>query len=359
MKIKAKRSLSIKKGKKNSKIISITNNYHEKKNNIDKNNNNNKKDDKKLDEEEIKKNLKNIYELIKEKKFEKKPTEIQQDIIDSPLVNENDKEALKIINNITQFKLISPIELLYKYYYEKVNKISNEKDKCSICQFNFYEDEEEVNNNNNNNDTKKENNSINEFGEFDELIKKEINVILLNNCHDHFFHIECLNNLIGNKNNFKCPNCSLIYGILIGEQPPGYMNAHISDNDHCSGYEKEGTIIIEYHFPNGKNYHGTYRVAYLPNNKEGKEILGLLKVSFDRKLTFVIGTSVTTGQKNTTVWNGIHHKTCLDGGSTNFGYPDKTYFNRVKEELASKGVIQDNIDEDVIKIADDLLNGKY
>ena len=46
------------------------------------------------------------------------------------------------------------------------------------------------------------------------------------------------------------------------------------------------------------------------------------------------------------------------GGSTHFGYPDKTYFNRVKEELAAKGVIQDNIDEDVIKIADDLLNGK-
>ena len=49
----------------------------------------------------------------------------------------------------------------------------------------------------------------------------------------------------------------------------------------------------------------------------------------------------------------------LYGGSTHFGYPDKTYFNRIKEELASKGVIQDNIDEDITKIADDLLNNQY
>ena len=164
--------------------------------------------------------------------------------------------------------------------------------------------------------------------------------------------------LIGDKNNFKCPNCSLIYGILIGDQPKGYMSAYISEYTHCDGYEDEGTIIIEYHFPSGKGYSGTSRTAYLPDNKEGKEILGLLKVSFDRKLTFVVGTSVTTGARNTTVWNGIHHKTSLYGGSTNFGYPDKTYFSRVKEELAAKGVIQDNIDEDVSKIADDLLNEK-
>ena len=38
-----------------------------------------------------------------------------------------------------------------------------------------------------------------------------------------------------------------------------------------------------------------------------KEVLALLKIAFDRKLTFIIGTSVTTGKKNTVVWNGIHH----------------------------------------------------
>jgi deltex-like protein len=344
MKIRAKRKLSKKKVKKTEKLISVSSNYHIKK--VD----NTILKDEKLSEKDIKEKLKNIYQLIKKNTYEKKPIELYLNITESPLVNENDKKSLNKISSITQYKLISPIEILYKYNYEKINKISNEKDKCSICQFNFYENEEDIDELKN---SKKKKSS--EIGEFEDLIKKEIDVVLLNNCHDHFFHIECLNNLIGEKNNFKCPNCSIIYGILIGEQPFGYMKAYISDYDHCDGYENEKTIIIDYNFPSGKGYSGTYRTAYLPNNKEGKEILGLLKVCFDRKLTFVVGTSVTTGKRNTTVWNGVHHKTSLYGGPTCFGYPDPTYFNRVKEELAAKGVIQDNIDEDVIKIADDLL----
>lgn len=344
MKVKARRKFLKKKIKKTEKLISVSNNYHIKKvdNTIAK--------DEALSEKDIKEKLENIYQLIQNKTYEKKPIELYLNITESPLVNENDKKSLNKISSITQYKLISPIEILYKYNYEKINKISNEKDKCSICQFNFYEDEEENDELKNSKKKKKS-----ELGKFDDLIKKEIDVVLLNNCHDHFFHIECLNNLIGDKNNFKCPNCSIIYGILIGEQPFGYMKAYISDDYHCNGYEDDETIIIDYSFPSGKGYSGTYRTAYLPNNKEGKEILGLLKVCFDRKLTFVVGTSVTTGVKNTTVWNGVHHKTNLYGGPTCFGYPDPTYFNRVKEELAAKGVIQDNIDEDVIKIADDLL----
>lgn len=39
------------------------------------------------------------------------------------------------------------------------------------------------------------------------------------------------------------------------------------------------------------------------------------------------------------IWNGVHHKTNTSGGSTHYGYPDNTYFGRVKEELASKGVL--------------------
>ena len=346
MKVKAKKNKAQKKLKK-TKIIAVENNYHQKKKIDD-----TIKVDNTMNDEEIKTHLKNIYDCLINKKYEKKPTELYLGLTQSTLVTKEDEETLKQISTITSYKLISPIELLYKHYFEKINKISDEKDKCSICQYNFYEKEEDE-------DTKKnEELSENEIEDFNELIKKEINVILLNNCHDHFFHINCLSMLIGDKNNFKCPNCSLIYGILIGDQPKGYMSAYISEYTHCDGYEDEGTIIIEYHFPSGKGYSGTSRTAYLPDNKEGKEILGLLKVSFDRKLTFVVGTSVTTGARNTTVWNGIHHKTSLYGGSTNFGYPDKTYFSRVKEELAAKGVIQDNIDEDVSKIADDLLNEK-
>lgn len=348
MKLKAKQRNNKNKNSKRNEPLIETNNYHIKK--ADKNNLDENKE--KFDEKKIRKKLNKIYELIKEKKFEKKPNDLFLNITESPLVSENNNKILEKLSAITKYKIISPIEILYKELYEKTNKISNEKDKCSICQFNFYEEEED----------KKSENEENENGdeEFEKLTKKDIDVILLDNCSDHFFHIDCIDMLIANKNNFKCPNCSKIYGVLIGEQPNGFMSAYISQHSHCSGFEKVGSIIINYHFPSGRNYSGTSRTAYLPNNKEGKEVLGLLKVCFDRKLTFIVGTSVTTGQTNTTVWNGIHHKTNLSGGSTYFGYPDKTYFNRVKEEMAAKGVIQENIDEDVNKIADDLLeNGRY
>ena len=344
MKVKAGRKRTNKnKKKKSSDILKLhnkENDYHEKKNNE-----NNLEIKDQLDMQAYKAKLKEIYDLIKEGKYEKKPVDIYINNINNELIDEKEKDILNKISSITKYSLISDIELLYKFNYEKINKTSNELDKCSICQYNFFEDE-----------NKQEKSENDELPDFDELFKKKLNVILLKNCHDHFFHIECLDLLIGDKKSFKCPNCSKIYGILIGDQPPGSMSAHISYNIHCSGFEDCDTIVIKYDFPSGSEYSGTYRTAFLPNNKEGKEILGLLKVCFDRKLTFTVGTSVTTGVTNTTEWNGVHHKTNLYGGSTNFGYPDNTYFNRVKQELAAKGVVQDNIDEDVIKIAEDLLN---
>ena len=350
MKVKAgKKKVYQKKKKKSSSILILenkeTDNYHEKKKE------NNIENDEPLNEETYKEKLKEIYNLIKEEKYEKKPVDIFINNSNIELISKKNKDILNKISNITKYAVISPIELLYKFNYEKINKISNELDKCSICQYNFFEDENEEN-------KKLLKKEKGELLDFDDLFKNELNIILLKNCHDHFFHIECLDLMIGSKKSFKCPNCSNIYGILIGDQPKGTMTAHISNYYHCSGYEDVDTIVIDYNFPSGNGYSGTYRTAFLPYNKEGKEILGLLKVCFDRKLTFTVGTSVTTGRTNTTVWNGVHHKTNLYGGSTNFGYPDKTYFNRVKEELAAKGVIQDNIDEDVIKIAEDLLNNQ-
>ena len=59
-------------------------------------------------------------------------------------------------------------------------------------------------------------------------------------------------------------------------------------------------------------------------------------------MSFTVGTSLTTGKKNTVVWAGIHHKTSLYEGP--FGYPDNTYFSRVQEELKAR-----NIDSDSVK----------
>ena len=67
----------------------------------------------------------------------------------------------------------------------------------------------------------------------------------------------------------------------------------------------------------------------------------MIVVAFRRRLCFLIGTSLTTGKKDTVVWAGIHHKTSPVGGQ--FGYPDPTYLDRVTEELKAR-----NIDEKTV-----------
>ncbi|XP_070541067.1 uncharacterized protein [Ptychodera flava] len=145
-----------------------------------------------------------------------------------------------------------------------------------------------------------------------------------------------------------CPICKQAFGIITGNMPKGEMKSRMSDYTTIPGYYNCGAIIISYKFPPGiqgpehpnpgRSYYGDSRTAYLPNNPEGREVLRLLKIAFERRLTFTIGTSVTTGRTDAVVWNDIHHKTIIDGGAQGYGYPDPTYLSRVKEELAAKGV---------------------
>lgn len=64
----------------------------------------------------------------------------------------------------------------------------------------------------------------------------------------------------------------------------------------------------------GKPYCATSRRAYLPDNKEGREVLQLLRRAFNQKLIFTVGQSCTTGAKGVITWNDIHHKTSTAGG---------------------------------------------
>ena len=74
------------------------------------------------------------------------------------------------------------------------------------------------------------------------------------------------------------------------------------------------------------------------------QVLKLLRKAWERKLTFTIGTSVTTGASNTIVWNEIHHKTESTTNHSGHGYPDPNYLNNVTAELAAQGV-EDSADE--------------
>lgn len=145
-----------------------------------------------------------------------------------------------------------------------------------------------------------------------------------------------------------CPICGTLYGKIVGNMPRGTMTHHTDPYSQLPGYEGHGTIMIEYNFPNGiqteehphpgRQYYGTHRVAFLPNNAEGQKVLRLLKQAFESRVTFTVGRSATTGLDDQVIWNDVHHKTRVCGGPTSFGYPDPTYLNRVQEELASKGV---------------------
>ncbi|XP_030276935.1 E3 ubiquitin-protein ligase DTX3L-like isoform X2 [Sparus aurata] len=144
-----------------------------------------------------------------------------------------------------------------------------------------------------------------------------------------------------------CPICKDVFGVIEGTQPDGKMSVQKSYLS-LPGFEGYGTIVISYYFPDGKQterhpnpgqrYHGTSRTAYLPDNKEGKEVLHLLQKAFNQKLIFTVGTSTTTGIKNQVTWNDIHHKTLTSGGPQSFGYPDPDYLSRVRDELKAKGI---------------------
>uniref|UniRef100_A0A3Q2U6Y5 E3 ubiquitin-protein ligase n=1 Tax=Fundulus heteroclitus TaxID=8078 RepID=A0A3Q2U6Y5_FUNHE len=162
----------------------------------------------------------------------------------------------------------------------------------------------------------------------------------------HEFCNKCLQNAMKYSGPI-CPICKDIFGEVQGPQPDGTMTwNHFSTS--LPGFADCGHISITYTFLGGKQkenhpnpgqyYTGTTRYAYLPDNKEGNEVLRLLKKAFDQKLIFTVGTSRTSGVENTVTWNDIHHKTSMTGGPERFGYPDKNYLSRVKDELKSKGI---------------------
>jgi len=119
-----------------------------------------------------------------------------------------------------------------------------------------------------------------------------------------------------------------------------------------------GTIIIDFDFMNGfqgddhpnpgDSYKGTSRTAYLPDNVDGRKILELFKIAWERRVMFRIGTSVTTGEENTVIYNGIHIKTNTKGGTSKYGYPDPTYFTRVQEELSKFGITEQDLEQTIL-----------
>eukprot|EP00347_Sterkiella_histriomuscorum_P000458 403375785 len=239
---------------------------------------------------------------------------------------------------VSQYIEVTILELLTKVKEEEAqqHRKLGEEENCPICMCELYDDLE-----------KKSEQEIKDIHEKQMRQEIPIDVVIMSKCTDHCFHKQCLEAQIGQQDNVRCAVCSQIYGVLMGQMPGGTMEWKLtpkSKHNFCDGYEGFGVWEIRYIFPDGKKdgvkYRGTRRHAYLPDTPEGRESLALLVKSFERRMSFVVGTSVTTGEKNVVVWS-VHHKTNTTGGTSSFGYPDPTYFNRLKLELADRGVALD------------------
>jgi deltex-like protein len=165
------------------------------------------------------------------------------------------------------------------------------------------------------------------------------NVAKLHKCQ-HGFHQQCIDIWLKSSNN--CPVCRVLLGDPKGKSPRGTMTIKFDDKKVCNG--KNGVYVIEYSIPAGTQsdchenpghpFDGAVRTAYVPS--DGQDLIKRLKYAFKHGLTFTVGTSLTTGRKNTVTWASIHHKTTLHGGL--HGFPDHGYQFNANEELDNLGV---------------------
>ena len=174
-------------------------------------------------------------------------------------------------------------------------------------------------------------------------LKSSLPIISLQICN-HFFHKKCIEKCLEMKP--QCPICRKALSEPQGKSPSGSMTIS-STTTQCSGYNY-GSIVIDYKILAGtqKSYHDNPGVAhgskkeraYLPNNKDGQQLLKRLKYAFMKGLSFTVGTSATTGTVNQCIWSSIHHKTSQNGGLSRHGFPDPLYFMNCNEELDGLGV---------------------
>ncbi|XP_076149962.1 E3 ubiquitin-protein ligase DTX4 isoform X2 [Alosa pseudoharengus] len=175
----------------------------------------------------------------------------------------------------------------------------------------------------------------------------------------HQYHVQCLVAMYNNGNkdgSLQCPTCKTIYGVKTGNQPPGKMEYHVIPHS-LPGHPDCKTIRIIYNIPPGiqgpehpnpgKPFtaRGFPRHCYLPDSEKGRKVLRLLLVAWDRRLIFSVGTSSTTGESDTVIWNEVHHKTEFGSNLTGHGYPDPGYLDNVLEELKAQGITEDEIQQ--------------
>ncbi|CAN9510823.1 unnamed protein product [Ophioblennius macclurei] len=187
------------------------------------------------------------------------------------------------------------------------------------------------------------------------LVSRGESVGRLSQC-GHQYHFQCLLAMYNNGNkdgSLQCPTCKTIYGVKTGNQPAGKMEYHVIPHS-LPGHPDCKTIRIIYNIPPGiqgpehqnpgKPFtaRGFPRHCYLPDSDKGRKVLRLLLVAWDRRLIFSVGTSSTTGESDTVIWNEVHHKTEFGSNLTGHGFPDPGHLDNVLDELRAQGITEDD-----------------
>ncbi|EAN32793.1 E3 ubiquitin-protein ligase DTX3L [Theileria parva strain Muguga] len=166
----------------------------------------------------------------------------------------------------------------------------------------------------------------------------------------HIYHSSCfLDYAIKTKKpNVVCPLCNCISLTGKGPSPPGKMSWNVKkDLKLLSNGTFMTTIEIKYKMksgtqlrwhPNpGRPYKGVFKKAFLPITTDYLFILRMLILAFLDGQTFRVEDSMEDNY-GSVEWNGIEHKTNLEGGIEKGGFPDNSYKSRVIENILSKGV---------------------
>uniref|UniRef100_G3PVB5 E3 ubiquitin-protein ligase n=1 Tax=Gasterosteus aculeatus aculeatus TaxID=481459 RepID=G3PVB5_GASAC len=171
----------------------------------------------------------------------------------------------------------------------------------------------------------------------------------------HQYHFQCLVAMYNNGNkdgSLQCPTCKTIYGVKTGNQPAGKMEYHVIPHS-LPGHPDCKSIRVIYNIPPGLQgpehpspgkpftARGFPRHCYLPDSERGRKVLRLLLVAWDRRLIFSVGTSSTTGESDTVIWNEVHHKTEFGSNLTGHGFPDPGHLDNVLEELRAQGITEE------------------
>lgn len=120
------------------------------------------------------------------------------------LLKDKIKRPVSFLKEIGHYSIFTMLEYYLEHHDVQQLYDSKQEEICSICRCELYDDSGSIT--------------------YDKIVNSlqnddENDVVKMNKCEGHFFHIGCLQNYINSQNckdYLKCPNCCCIYGVMKG-----------------------------------------------------------------------------------------------------------------------------------------------